>query len=54
MADRSKGRNCHRVRVAFEMALWKERSLEAVIDFRRACARVGIGRNQTAYARPRG
>src|SRR5262249_47155153 len=27
MADRSKGRNCHFVRVAFEMGLWKERSL---------------------------
>lgn len=52
MRDRSKGRNCHFVRVAFEMGLWKERSLEAVVEFRRGCARAGVGRNQTIYARP--
>ena len=52
MRDRSKGRNCHFVRVAFEMGLWKDRSLDAVLDFRRGCARAGIGRNQTVYARP--
>jgi SAM-dependent methyltransferase len=49
--DPSKGRNCHFARVAFEMGLWR-RGLDAVIDFRRACARAGIGRNLTAYARP--
>lgn len=52
MRDRSKGRNCHFVRVAFEMGLWKRRSLEAVVDYRRGCAHAGIGRNQTIYARP--
>ena len=50
--DRAKGRNCHFARVAFEMGLWKYRSLDAVIEFRRGCARAGIGRNQTVYARP--
>jgi SAM-dependent methyltransferase len=52
MADRSKGRNCHFVRVAFEMGMWRDRSLEALVEFRRGCARAGIGRNQTVYARP--
>ncbi|CAN7589914.1 class I SAM-dependent methyltransferase [Phenylobacterium sp. LjRoot164] len=52
MRDRSKGRNCHFTRVAFEMGLWRDRSLEAVVEFRRGCARAGVGRNQTAYARP--
>jgi 2-polyprenyl-3-methyl-5-hydroxy-6-metoxy-1,4-benzoquinol methylase len=51
MRDRTKGRNCHFVRIAFEMGLWR-RSLEAVIAFRRGCARAGVGRNQTVYARP--
>ena len=54
MRDRSKGRNCHFVRIAFEMGLWKQRSLEAVVEFRRGCARAGVGRNQTVYARPVG
>lgn len=52
MMDRSKGRNCHFARVAFEMGLWKDRSLEAVIDYRRGCAKAGLGRNQTVYAKP--
>lgn len=52
MRDRSKGRHCHFARVAFEMGLWRDRSLDAVIDFRRGCAQAGIGRNQTVYARP--
>jgi SAM-dependent methyltransferase len=52
MVDRTKGRNCHFARVAFEMGLWKQRSLEAVVEFRRGCARAGVGRNQTVYARP--
>lgn len=52
MRDRSKGRNCHFARVAFELSLWKTRSLQAVVDYRRGCALAGIGRNQTAYARP--
>lgn len=52
MADRPKGRNCHFARVAFEMGLWRQRSLEAVVAFRRGCVKAGIGRNQIAYARP--
>jgi 2-polyprenyl-3-methyl-5-hydroxy-6-metoxy-1,4-benzoquinol methylase len=54
MRDRSKGRACHFARIAFEMGLWKERCLEAVVEFRRGCARAGVGRNQTVYARPAG
>ncbi|HTK36458.1 MAG TPA: class I SAM-dependent methyltransferase [Caulobacteraceae bacterium] len=50
--DRSKGRGCHFARVAFEMGLWKRRSLQAVLEFRRGCARAGTGRNLIAYARP--
>lgn len=52
MADRARGRNCHFARVAFEMGLWRSRSIEAVLEFRRGCARAGVGRNQTVYARP--
>jgi SAM-dependent methyltransferase len=54
LRDKSLGRNCHFTRVAFEMGLWRERSLEAVVEFRRGCARAGVGRNQTIYARPAG
>ena len=50
--DRSKGRGCHFARVAFEMGLWKRRSIEAVLAFRRGCAQGGVGRNLIAYARP--
>lgn len=50
--DKPKGRGCHFARVAFEMGLWKRRSLEAVLEFRRGCARAGVGRNLIAYARP--
>jgi 2-polyprenyl-3-methyl-5-hydroxy-6-metoxy-1,4-benzoquinol methylase len=52
--DRSKGRNCHFARVAFEQSLWKNRSIKAVVDYRRGCAQAGIGRNQTVYVRPAG
>jgi len=52
LRDKAKGRRCHFARVSFEMGLWKQRSLDAVIAYRRACALAGIGRNQTIYARP--
>ena len=52
LQDRSLGRNCHFARVAFELGLWRDRSLDAVLDYRRGCAKAGLGRNQTAYARP--
>jgi SAM-dependent methyltransferase len=48
----AKGRACHFARVAFELGLWRRRSLEAVLEFRRGCARAGMGRNLVAYARP--
>jgi 2-polyprenyl-3-methyl-5-hydroxy-6-metoxy-1,4-benzoquinol methylase len=50
--DPSKGRGCHFARVAFETGLWRRRSLDAVLEFRRGCARAGVGRNLVAYARP--
>ena len=48
----AKGRAGHFARVAFEWALWKRRGVEAVVEFRRGCARAGVGRNLIAYARP--
>jgi len=54
VGDPAKGRPCHFARVAFEMGLWKRRSIDAVVDFRRGCARAGAGRNLVAYARPDG
>jgi 2-polyprenyl-3-methyl-5-hydroxy-6-metoxy-1,4-benzoquinol methylase len=48
--DKSKGRRCHFARIAFETGLWKRESLDAVIEFRRGCARAGLGRNLVAYA----
>jgi SAM-dependent methyltransferase len=50
--ERSKGRNCHFARIAFETGLWKRRGIDAVIAFRRGCAQGGVGRNLVAYARP--
>ena len=49
--NRPLGRNCHFVRVAFEMALWRERGIEGVCAFRRGCAQAGVGRNQVLYAK---
>ena len=46
--EKSKGRNCHFARIAFEIDL-ANRSLHDLIDFRRACARAGIGRGLIAY-----
>lgn len=48
--DRALGRNCHFARVAFERALYRQ-SLETLIEFRRGCARAGVGRNTIAYCR---
>ncbi len=47
----TKGRNCHFVRIAFEMGLWRE-GIDKVVAFRRGCAAAGVGRNLGAYARP--
>ena len=49
--EKSKGRNCHFARVAFETALYR-RSLDELITFRRGCAAAGVGRDLVAYARP--
>jgi 2-polyprenyl-3-methyl-5-hydroxy-6-metoxy-1,4-benzoquinol methylase len=51
MRERSIGRNCHFVRVAFEMGVWRERGIEAMVAFRRGCVQAGVGRNQVLYAR---
>lgn len=50
MSDRSKGRNCHFVRTAFESSL-AEIDFDKLIAFRRGCAQAGIGRNAIAYSR---
>jgi 2-polyprenyl-3-methyl-5-hydroxy-6-metoxy-1,4-benzoquinol methylase len=47
----SLGRNCHFARVAFELGLWAQ-SIASVVEFRRACARSGIGRDLIVYATP--
>jgi 2-polyprenyl-3-methyl-5-hydroxy-6-metoxy-1,4-benzoquinol methylase len=52
LVEKARGRACHFTRIAFEMGLWKAKGLEGVIAYRRGCAAAGIGRNQTAYARP--
>lgn len=54
MRARPLGRNCHFVRIAFEMGLWRERGVEGVVAFRRGCVQAGIGRNQVLYARVAG
>jgi SAM-dependent methyltransferase len=48
----AKGRAAHFARVAFETSLWRRRSVEGVLAFRRGCAEAGVGRNLIAYARP--
>jgi 2-polyprenyl-3-methyl-5-hydroxy-6-metoxy-1,4-benzoquinol methylase len=48
--DSGRGRNAHFARVAFELGLWRQ-SIDALIEFRRGCARGGVGRNLIVYAR---
>ena len=50
--DRKKGKNCHLARLAFEQSL-RSKSMDQFVEFRRGCARAGIGRNMIAYIRPR-
>lgn len=45
------GRQCHFARVEFELAI-ADRGVEALVEFRRGCARGGVGRNLIAYGRP--
>jgi 2-polyprenyl-3-methyl-5-hydroxy-6-metoxy-1,4-benzoquinol methylase len=44
------GRNCHFARVAFEVALFRQ-SIQNLIEFRRGCAKAGIGRDLVVYCR---
>lgn len=50
--DTSLGRNCHLAAVAFELMLARS-SLDSLTEFRRGCARAGVGRDLIAYARRR-
>lgn len=50
VGNRDKGRAAHFARVEFELGL-RERGLDALKAFRRACAAAGIGRNLAAYVR---
>jgi hypothetical protein len=52
LSDAKRGRHCHFARVAFEMGLWNQ-SIASLMDFRRGCAKAGVGRNIIAYARRR-
>jgi SAM-dependent methyltransferase len=52
VGEPAKGRAAHFCRVAFETSLWRRRSLDALLTFRRGCAQAGMGRNLIAYARP--
>lgn len=47
--DPSHGRACHLAAVAFELMLGRS-SPDALSDFRRSCARAGVGRDLIAYA----
>jgi 2-polyprenyl-3-methyl-5-hydroxy-6-metoxy-1,4-benzoquinol methylase len=47
--DTSLGRNCHLAAVAFELMLARS-SLDSLTEFRRGCARAGVGRDLIAYA----
>ncbi len=49
--ERSKGRNCHFARVAFELALARH-DPDSYRAFRRACAAADVGRNLYAFVRP--
>jgi 2-polyprenyl-3-methyl-5-hydroxy-6-metoxy-1,4-benzoquinol methylase len=45
------GRNCHFARVAFEVSLLNQ-SIENLTEFRRGCAKAGVGRDLIVYCRP--
>jgi len=46
----AQGRNCHFARVMFETTLHKQ-SLNTLIEFRRGCARAGVGRDIIVYCK---
>ena len=47
--DPSKGRNCHRERIAIENMLARS-GIDNLIAFRRGCGEAGVGRNVISYA----
>jgi 2-polyprenyl-3-methyl-5-hydroxy-6-metoxy-1,4-benzoquinol methylase len=49
--DPTLGRSCHFARVAFELALAAD-GIGPLVEYRRGCARAGVGRNLIAYAQP--
>lgn len=48
ISDKSKGRAAHWARTEFELALFRQ-GIDKLIEFRRGCARAGIGRAINAY-----
>jgi len=48
-ADGKRGKNCHMVRVMFELELAKQ-SVKQLISFKQGCADAGIGRDLIVYA----
>jgi 2-polyprenyl-3-methyl-5-hydroxy-6-metoxy-1,4-benzoquinol methylase len=52
-ADGKKGKNCHQVRVMFELEL-AQHSIEKSIAYKKGCADAGIGRDVIVYAKNNG
>jgi len=48
--DPSRGKNCHNARVAFENVV-ASGGIDRLVEFRRGCARAGVGRDIVVYAR---
>lgn len=48
--DPARGKNCHTARVAFENVV-ASGGISGLIEFRRGCARAGVGRDVVVYAR---
>jgi len=48
-ADADKGKNCHRVRVMFELALAKQSS-KKLVEYKKGCADAGIGRDLIVFS----
>ena len=48
--DRTKGKSCHKERISFENLI-HQRSMDDVLDFYRACAQLGLGRQITGFFR---
>ena len=48
--DRTKGKSCHKERISFENLI-HQRPMDHVLDFYRACAQLGLGRQITGFFR---